>query len=51
MNTHQTNFVRTSMLEQSTPPVLEKGYIAWIRKKAHEERVVLLTECEKLKSG
>jgi general L-amino acid transport system permease protein len=32
MNTHQTNFVRTSMLEQSTPPVLEKGYIAWIRK-------------------
>jgi general L-amino acid transport system permease protein len=32
MNTHQTNFVRTSMLDQSTPPVLEKGYIAWIRK-------------------
>lgn len=32
MNTHQTNFVRTSMLEQSTPPVLDKGYIAWIRK-------------------
>jgi general L-amino acid transport system permease protein len=32
MNTHQTNFVRTSMIEQSTPPVLDKGYIAWIRK-------------------
>jgi general L-amino acid transport system permease protein len=32
MNTHQTNFVRTSMLDQSTPPVLDKGYIAWIRK-------------------
>ncbi|OBZ94038.1 amino acid ABC transporter permease [Pararhizobium polonicum] len=32
MNTHQTNFVRTSMLTQSAPPVLEKGYIAWIRK-------------------
>ena len=32
MNTHQTNFVRTSMIDQSTPPVLDKGYIAWIRK-------------------
>lgn len=32
MNTHQTNFVRTSMLAQSAPPVLEKGYIAWFRK-------------------
>ncbi|WP_455271798.1 amino acid ABC transporter permease [Rhizobium herbae] len=32
MNTHQTNFVRTSMLEQSTPPLLEKGYVAWVRK-------------------
>jgi general L-amino acid transport system permease protein len=32
MNTHQTNFVRTSMIEQSTPPVLDKGYIAWVRK-------------------
>ncbi|CAN7566243.1 amino acid ABC transporter permease [Rhizobium sp. LjRoot98] len=32
MNTHQTNFVRTAMIDQSAPPVLDKGYIAWIRK-------------------
>jgi general L-amino acid transport system permease protein len=32
MNTHQINFVRASMIEQSTPPVLDKGYIAWVRK-------------------
>ena len=32
MNTHQSTFVRTSMLPPSTPPVLEKGYIAWFRK-------------------
>lgn len=32
MNTHQANFVRTTMLTPSTPPVLEKGYVAWLRK-------------------
>lgn len=32
MNTHQTNFVRTAMIDQSAPPLLDKGYIAWIRK-------------------
>jgi general L-amino acid transport system permease protein len=32
MNTHETNFVRGSMLSPSAPPVLEKGYIAWGRK-------------------
>ncbi|KQY14580.1 amino acid ABC transporter permease [Rhizobium sp. Root482] len=32
MSTYPTQFVRSSMLEPSTPPTLEKGYIAWARK-------------------